>query len=317
MWKIKDLPSKWLLVIIGGHTAWATYPVLARYLQIKSMVPTFMLASAANLLLFLLLLIFVLPKIKLSQFKSRLLWTFSGIVILRSVTNILSVRYTMAINVQMVNLLTPFIVVIINSGYYHIKAPQFTGIALTLSLGGAAMMILGKQAGSGVALSLSSSDLLGISLAVVSSFFLALYVIYMGRIMARGIEDKTILSAQAISLMLVMGIISLVLKEDPSCWFAFRLADWAAFLSFVLIALLGASWAQIQALKHVNSTLVSSAMAWRLVITSIAGLLILGEKLVSAWQYLGAAIVIVTITWYLGKQVPRNGVAAAGAVKPA
>ena len=104
-----------------------------------------------------------------------------------------------------------------------------------------------------------------------------------------------------------MGTLSTVLNEDLNRWLTLELADWGAFLGFALISTLGATWVQIQALKHVDTTLVGVAIAWRLVITSIGGFLILGERLASIWQYLGAAIVMVTITWYLWARVPRGG----------
>jgi drug/metabolite transporter (DMT)-like permease len=299
-----DVSATWLWVILGGHTAWGMYPVFARYLQVKSGLPTFALASAAQLVVFLGLLVFVLPRLSLRQLRARALWVFGGIVVLRSITNMLSVRYTLAVYVQTVNLLTPFLVVIINSGFFHQRAPRFTALALTLTLSGAAMMSLGEGLGGGTVFSLTARDLLGIAIAMASSFFLALYMISIGHIVDAGVEDKAVLFVQVSSLLLVMGVLSLALNEDMSAWSRLVPADWAAFFGFAFISGFGATWVQVQALKHVSTTLVSSAIAWRLVITSIGGFLMLGEQFVSVWQYLGAMIVVVTITWYLWGRVP-------------
>ena len=44
-------------------------------------------------------------------------------------------------------------------------------------------------------------------------------------------------------------------------------------------------------------------MAWRLIATLTLAALLLGEQLTSLWQVLGAAIVLVTITVYLRRQL--------------
>jgi membrane protein implicated in regulation of membrane protease activity len=52
----------------------------------------------------------------------------------------------------------------------------------------------------------------------------------------------------------------------------------------------------------VNAALFSTLISWRLVVALIAAWLILGERLVSLWQVIGAFIVIVVVTLYLGYQ---------------
>lgn len=303
---LKGVSAKWLILILGGHTAWGLFPVMARYLLVKSHLPTFSLSSAGHLIILLGLIFFVLPKIPLRKYKSRTLWIFAGIVTLRSVTNMLSVRYTLAVNVQLVSLLTPFIVAFINSRFFHVRVPRFTGVALLLSLSGACMIILGAGFDNAMGAALSTNNLLGIAIALVSSFFLALYMIYMRRTMNQGVEEKVVFSVQIFCLALTMGLLSVIFKEDQSRWLNLGWVDWGMFAGFILISLLVANCIQIKALKHISATLVSSAMAWRLVTTSIGGMLLLGERFVTIWQYLGAVIVIVTVTWYLGKQTPRG-----------
>ena len=53
---------------------------------------------------------------------------------------------------------------------------------------------------------------------------------------------------------------------------------------------------------------MSSIMAWRLVSALILGNIVLGERLQTVWQVVGAIIVLVTITWYLSRQAkaPRS-----------
>jgi drug/metabolite transporter (DMT)-like permease len=62
-----------------------------------------------------------------------------------------------------------------------------------------------------------------------------------------------------------------------------------------------ANLTQIVALRHIGAPLVSSTMALRLVSALVFGGLVLGERLTSVWQGLGAAVVLVTITWYVSR----------------
>ncbi|MGB9633070.1 MAG: EamA family transporter, partial [Chloroflexaceae bacterium] len=101
--------------------------------------------------------------------------------------------------------------------------------------------------------------------------------------------------------------ISLLLGEDPGRFAAIGASDWAVFGAFVGFVLLGANVGQIAALRRLGAPRVSSTMAWRLIATLALAALLLGERLTSPWQILGAGIVLVTITIYLSRQ--RQGVA--------
>jgi type VI protein secretion system component VasK len=51
-----------------------------------------------------------------------------------------------------------------------------------------------------------------------------------------------------------------------------------------------------------GAPLVSSVMAWRLIATLALAAILLGERLDSWWQALGAVMVMITITGYLWRQ---------------
>jgi drug/metabolite transporter (DMT)-like permease len=51
-----------------------------------------------------------------------------------------------------------------------------------------------------------------------------------------------------------------------------------------------------------GAPLVSSVMAWRLIATLALAAILLGERLDSWWQALGAVVVLITITGYLWRQ---------------
>ncbi len=63
--------------------------------------------------------------------------------------------------------------------------------------------------------------------------------------------------------------------------------------------MLGANLGQIRSIQQLGAPVVSSMMAIRLVSALLFAGLLLGERLTSVWQLIGAGIIIVTITWYL------------------
>jgi threonine/homoserine efflux transporter RhtA len=70
---------------------------------------------------------------------------------------------------------------------------------------------------------------------------------------------------------------------------------------------LGGGLTQVLAISRINASLFSTLLSWRLVIAVGVGWLLLGERLTSAWQALGLAMVVVTITLYVRHQA-RQGV---------
>jgi drug/metabolite transporter (DMT)-like permease len=73
-------------------------------------------------------------------------------------------------------------------------------------------------------------------------------------------------------------------------------------IALAIVVLAGAALLQIWALSLVNAALFSTLISWRLVVALIAAWPILGERLVSVWQVIGALIVIVVVSLYLGYQ---------------
>lgn len=77
---------------------------------------------------------------------------------------------------QLIALLTPFIVVVLNRIAFGERSPRYTGRAITFSTFGAVLMLSQSVGAQGLAFPLSPSDWLGLGLAFASSMFLALYM---------------------------------------------------------------------------------------------------------------------------------------------
>jgi drug/metabolite transporter (DMT)-like permease len=292
----------WMLASLMAHTGWGAYPVLARYLQTVSLIPSMALLSLGNLIAVLVYAPFALRHLDTRHLRSRALWAFALVVVVRATTNVLAARFTHAIYVQLITLMTPLLVALLSAGLFREKLPPYTLPAIGLSLVGALLMMGGDIGAGTAAHTLTSSDWVGIGMAVISAFCLAFYMILVPRTVKDAVPGEAVLLVQLVALTLATGAISLALGEDWGRYAALGAGDWAAFLTFVIFVLLGANLGQIASLRHLGAPLVSSTMAWRLVSTLAMAALLLGERLSSIWQTLGAAIVLATITGYLWRQ---------------
>ncbi len=292
----------WVLAALGAHTGWGAYPVLARYLQTVSHLPSMSLIALGNVVVLIVVAFVIVPRVDLRVLRSPILWLFAVVVVLRAVTNLLAARFTLAIYVQLITLMTPFLVALLSATFLHEPIPPYTGRAITLSLMGALLMMGGNVGQSGVRLNLTSTDWLGIALAFTSSFFLAMYMVIVRRTVRHDVPGEAVFVVQVMALASMTALLSFLLGEDWSRWQGIGVADWLVFGAFSLGVLLGANMGQIGSLRHLGAPLVSTLMAWRLVSALIIAALLLGERLTSLWQGLGALIVLVTITWYLWQQ---------------
>ena len=171
----------WLLLALGAHTGWGIYPVLGRYLQTVSGLPSLSLLVVGYAPLAIIFLVHTLPRHGRTIARSRSLWVFALIVVARSITNILAARYTAALYVQLVTLMTPFIVAFLSTLVLRENLPRNTWLALILSSIGSLLMLSSDIGAEGIRFALTGSDWIGIGLALTSAVFLAFYMIAAGR----------------------------------------------------------------------------------------------------------------------------------------
>lgn len=289
----------WLLVALGAHTFWGIYPVLGRYLQTVSHIPSMSLLVVGYAPMAMIMFVYILPRYGMNMFRSRPLWVFALIVVLRSITNLLASRYTLAIYVQLITLMTPFLVAFLSVVLLRERLPGRTWQAMVLSFVGSLLIISSEIGTDGFHFSLTPSDWLGMGLATASALFLALYMIAVRRTIATDAPSHVLLLFQGTVIMAVALPISLTIGEEWTAWRHLSQTDWLAVFTFMTIVLVGANGLQIAALRHLGASVVSSLMGWRLVSTLAVGMLLLGEGLQSVWQAVGMVIVLTTVTWYL------------------
>lgn len=291
----------WLGAALIAHTLWGIYPVFARYLQTVSGLPSLAMLAVAYLPLLLGFLFYGLPRDWRLVRGSRQLWAFAFIVVIRSITNVMAARFTLAIFVQMITLLTPFIVVAISLLFLHQQPPKGTIPAMSISFVGSAMMLFGDT-GAGFAQGLTTSDWIGISLAFLSALFLAVYMIAVGRSVSLPISGLRLLLFQSAAIALTSLVLSVTTGEDWGHFTTLGSTDWLVLAAFGILILGGANGLQITTIRKVGAAAVSSIMGWRLLITLLAGVAVLHEGLSSPLQYLGMAITLAAVTWFLWKR---------------
>jgi drug/metabolite transporter (DMT)-like permease len=292
-------PYSWLVMALAAQMGWGAYPVLLRYLQTVSGLPSLSLLAIGNLVALLIVAVFILPRVDGRIFRLRIIWIFGLMVVLRGITNLLATRFTLATYVQIIYLMTPFVVALLSRAVVKEQLPRHTYKALTVALLGS-VLIMSGDLGQGTAVtSTTRHDLLGILLAFASSFFLALYMIVTRRTAKHQAPGEALLVIHLFALFAFSAVTSLLIGESWASWQMLNSTDWLVFTLLSLGVLLGANLGQIRSIQHLGAPVVSSMMAIRLVSALAFAGLLLGERLTSVWQVLGTAVVISTITWYL------------------
>jgi drug/metabolite transporter (DMT)-like permease len=292
----------WLVIALLAQTAWGAYPVMARYLQTVSNLPSLSILALGSFIALIAVAILFLPRIQIADFQSKRLLIFALIVLARGVTNLLAARFTLAIYVQLITMLTPFLVALLSTVIWHERLPRYTGRALILGLVGVLMIIGVDFFNYKTMPPANRTDWLGISLAAASSLLLALYMIAVRRSTIHNIRGEALLLVQLMSLALGGFLLSLLLGESWQQWRMIGATDWFIFGLLAVGVLAGANIGQIGSIRHLGAALVSSIMPWRLVSVLAVSAILLNERLTSIWQFLGVVLVIITVSWYLWQQ---------------
>ena len=292
----------WLIAALAAQMGWGAYPVLLRYMQTVSGIPGLALLAAANFIVLIIAIILFWSRIDKSIFRLRIVWLFGLMVVVRGVSNLLATRFTLAVYAQLIYLMTPFIVALLSRLFLHEQLPRYLFRALAISLVGVLLVLSGSLSEVGVETAVTRNDLLGISLALVSTLSLALYMILTRRISSPKANGEGLLIVHLISLFAFSFLASLLLGEDWHSWETLGSTDWLVFAFICFGILLGANLGQIRSIQRLGAPLVSSMMAIRLVSALVFAALLLNERLTSIWQLIGAAIVIITLTWFLRRQ---------------
>lgn len=301
----------WHYVSLGllGHLLWGSYPVFAK--RAVADVPKFSLLFIASLTAASVGAVLVRTYDGLTWQdvwgilrRERALWGLAIFVVLRSVTNIISIELTHAIWVQLINILTPFPVALLGAWFFGEPVPRYTYRALTLSTLGAVLMLV--QDWSQFLAGFTPRDILGLATAIVSTMALATYFQLVRRSRLRQASGGLIMFQQGIAMGLAHATLSLSTRENWGAWTTVSPMGWLGVAGTILLAQVLGNLVQIVAIGGANPAIITSLMPLRLASALILGWLILHEQLVTPLQWLGMFVAVVTISLYLWMQSSYN-----------
>ena len=294
-----QLSISWLLVALIAHTCWGISPVLARYLQNVVGLPSMSFLTVVGSPLLLTMLFFMLPRHGFGFINSSTLWTLGVLHVLRVASNLLAARFTLAINVQLFGLMTPFIVVGLNWLLLRETVPPYTKRAILATFVGAILMLASDISRTSINFNLELNDRIGIGLAIGTGVLFALHMMVVRRGAQNNLHPSQMLVFQGSMLTPPALVTSFLLKEDWAPWLRLPAIDILAVLVFIVLVPIGANISNITSIARIGAPAVSSLMPWRLVVTLAIGWLVLNEKLVNSWQVIGAITVFLAVGWYL------------------
>ncbi len=292
----------WLVLALVVQAAIGASMIPLRYLQTVAGLPGLAVIALTDLVAFSIMSWQIIPRIDQRFWKSKTLWAMLAFVILRTIFLTFAARFTKTYIVQLINLLAPFLVVLLNGVFVKKPLPRFTLLAISTSVVGGALMIFGGLVNQPITSLLTPEDSLGILFAFLATFTIAGYMMIVKRGEEIGLPFEIVYFSQISILTVFMGGLSLAAGED---WSAFLSMDWRAILALFSIAIgveIGCKIGNITTLRKLGAPLVSSLLALRLVAALWFGWLFLGERLTSRLQWLGMLLVVVAVTGYLWYQ---------------
>lgn len=276
--------------------------VIGRYLQTVANLPTLSILVVGTTPMWFALFFYTLPRVGWRVFAERSVQVMALFAMARAVTNLLAGRYTQAIYIQLIYLLTPFVVVLFNRLFMRDRVPKGTLLAVTFSIGGAVLVLSDRFSADGFGFALTSRDLLGLSIAFLSTLSLASYMLAVRRTADSPVSGFDALVVQSTVIWLLSLAISLATGEEWGNWLSISRTAALVELAHIVFIIFGANTLQILAIRHIGAPTVSTIMPFRLVSTIFFAWLLLGERLETVWQGVGAAVVLVTVTAYLWRQ---------------
>jgi drug/metabolite transporter (DMT)-like permease len=359
--KYKEFAAKYgaLSVAIFSHIAFGLQPVFSRYLQnaMEHPLPSFSLITVGfglNVIAFSPKLIYSgykyyrstlihekfdksfvmnLLQIFYSDFiKNWMLWVYLFTCIARVPSNFYASRLTSAIYVQLIGLLSPFVISFLTFVFLRNtrqgkmdKLSWKTFAALIATILGCVMIILGgippeanldrkwwsflvtfEIEWSALGKGLTVWDAVGMGCAftfciLLSSYMLMTQVLKMynaqsaSKFLTQG-ENLYVFQSAAVCLAFFLPS---VIFEDWSPWLLMKGKDWLMFCLFILIVQFGAQYCIVFAIQRIGANTVGSTVSLRMVSAITFSAVVLGEGLSTIWQVVGAVVVLVSVSLFL------------------
>jgi drug/metabolite transporter (DMT)-like permease len=291
----------WILLSIVSHTSFGLYVVFSK--DLFRYLPPFALLACTFSVVLVVSFMLLHKEINWQDFARASIWLVVVVALLRSITKMLAVQYTLATYVQLLDLGAPFVTAFISWGLLRERLPRGTILALMTTTVGVFLVIVINPWD--IQLPNGQTGLIGIVLAMASSIFMGILVVVTGFVTRVRSNPANVYIQQTLALVVTYFALSMVFNES---WLPFKsmtVSTLCYLIVFVLIVFIG-GWLTVFSLSRVNSTLFSVLLSLRLVTAMVAGWVILGEKLSNPMQVVGFVLVVVSITWYLWQQDRRE-----------
>jgi len=295
------LEWRWLLLGCLTHLAWGLYPVFARYLQVVLGFDGVLVLVVASSIAFLIVQLTTCGGLG-GEAGVRIGVPYMLLTMGRSVTNMISAKFTIVLFVGLITTLGPFAVALLSRIVLNERLPRFFILALVAMTIGSLLTVAGQSNLQGVVL--SGSDIIGMSIALLSIFISAGMRIFM-KISSSSLSQNTLVSWQLMTALPMAGLASVATPK--SAWqrlWHVSLYDISVMLAFSLTLFVFASSVQVSVVRRLGPSADASLQPLRLVSTIAAGYAVLGEPVRSAASWAGLTIIVAALTAYLAAQ-PR------------
>lgn len=314
--------AKWQLLALGAHIGWGCYPVLARRLQNpgRSMpegvepIPVMQLLFTLNVIAASWLMVYLAlgklynhwkgagkTKENRAPWSNKTTWVTVVLCLVqfaRALTNLASARFTLARWISMMNLTTPLWSALLDT-YFGKPLKPYTFQAIVASAGASALVLFAGTEDN----ALSTNDVIGLSLQLLSSFCLCLYMHTVQATAGLLTEDEVLFWCNT-SLILFAGIGSAIMDTGEDRPWAHPLVmldteGWVLLILFALVVYFGAALVQQFAVRQIGATAVATTMPVRLLAAVIGGMLLLGEPLRNALEAFGLLALVAIVVAYI------------------
>lgn len=286
--------SQGLFTTIVSHTSFGLYVVLSK--DLFSRFPPFGLLACSFSFALVVGSIVLHREFHWDDVLIGSLWLVAFVALLRSLTKMLAVQYTLATYVQLLGLMSPFFTAILARVFLSEELPQGTIPALLVSTAGALLVIVHNPLK--MQLPNGQTDLIGLGLATASAVLMAMLVVITSFSTRQRSNPVNVYLQQTFTLAAAYLLLSVLFKESWEPFWQIDLAALGYLLVFFLVVSVGGGLT-VFAISRINSTLFSTLLSLRLVVAIVAGWIILDEQFTSWFQVLGTLLVITAITWYL------------------
>eukprot|EP00038_Savillea_parva_P029816 m.73654 g.73654 ORF g.73654 m.73654 type:complete len:345 (+) comp8854_c0_seq1:141-1175(+) len=294
----------WMLGACANNIVWGLQPVFTRWLQQRTRIPTMSLVFAVLGTSFCCnMAASVVSAPTPAPVDHPGAWRVAVAVALvyaaRSSTNFLSASFTQAYTVAMIQMLGIFVMA---GGSWLVlgeKVPNKMWLALTVSLAGSSMVVLGRETKSGGD-GFTTQDMIGVAIQFGSLIFSTGARLQMRT--SEGIfSPMQFMRFQYLGGGCVALAYSLFVtgpKAALTPWFSLRVEDWAIFFALSCLVHFVAATAQVEFNRKLGVATYATFQPLRLVGSAMGSALILGEPVKGVLTWAGLATVGLAVSAY-------------------